>query len=929
MKIFRTLAASLALCTGLSAFADQYFRNHRYDSFQATPMDEGAIVFAGNSITNMHSWFEAFGSHQDVVGRGNSGGFAYEILENLESYIDSKPSKLFLMIGTNDISAATSDAKGAALDIQTIVRRVRLESPETEVYVQTILPRTNNAQATFENCNDILRQWVPELNDPKVHLIDLSEPMAPLGQSAYNSTWSCWDGLHPRAIGYQAWCRYIQEQVGYNTIYDGSITAAMQTNPAGINNSAGGRAEQFMFYPVQEGDVLFYGDDLVHQGEWHELLRSNKIKDRGGYWGWGGYNLTAAKAIVKTSLENQANKPAKIFFFYGVGGKDTTNYRAIVDEAKAQAPEAKIYIVSLTPSTNATTNTANVEFNTELEAIAEEKGATYVDIYTPMNADLSKNIMHTNYPTGRGYAVMSLELAKYLEEEGVNPQSLEEFDVLYNYRAARRTVGNALTTAMKVSYGDQVGQIKPQYQADIEAAITQAVAAVTDPTLDQNKANAAAEALNAVVNTARADLNFPTASTAANPTWYTIASKRGNTPITSFLPTGESVYKVGRGAMGKVSSGYNVWRFEDRGDNTYNIVNAAGQYINPVCNYNAAFTLTDEVPQSGFSLSYSNHSGCYVIYSGNVQLNQAASGYNLNWHSGNNRGTCPNRDDDGCAYNLVPFSGRIVAPDQLPTQTGWYEIWRDDNGMAVTNMDEMTLQIQSATKHYCYAMQYVSNPEPSPKNWIHLTIDGDNKNLRTLNGFEVGEYIAAQRTPFNIAINASASVALAYEVQYFLPFTNNGIPNVIGRSYNKKDPHYFARVTDSQLSNYDIWTVNAIGDEKAADLIDDMKVTLSHPGNKGLATVYHNGTFFVEKDAEVRHEHVAVSHPTLSRSAQNPLISVDNAAKTITVDYTQEPSGISEISSRAEKNRIFDLWGRRVATPRHGLYIVNGRKVRL
>ena len=157
MKTNRISALLAAVIIALTALADGPFREHRYDSFKATPTEPGQIIFAGNSITNMHSWFEAFGSHQEVIGRGNSGGFAYELLDNLESYIDSKPAKFFVMIGTNDISSGQS-VDVTARRIQTIVRRVRLESPETYVYVQSILPRSSNPKPDYELCNTVMKQ---------------------------------------------------------------------------------------------------------------------------------------------------------------------------------------------------------------------------------------------------------------------------------------------------------------------------------------------------------------------------------------------------------------------------------------------------------------------------------------------------------------------------------------------------------------------------------------------------------------------------------------------------------------------------------------------------------------------------------------------------------------------------------------------------
>ncbi len=913
MKFLRTIAAVAALFATVGAFADAPFRQHRYDSFQATPTEPGQILFAGNSITNMHSWFEAFGSHQEVVGRGNSGGYATELLDNLESYIDSKPSKLFVMIGTNDISSGSAYAK-TARDIQIIAQRVRIESPETEIYLQTILPRSSNAKPDYELCNSLVAQFVAEANDSKIHHINLSEVCAPLNG---NGTWS-YDGLHPRPIGYSAWCHHIQDLVGYNTVYPAEITSQ---DPAGAgNNSNGARVEQFPYYPVSADDVLFFGDETIHGGEWHELLRSKNVKDRGLMWGWGGVNLTVARNIVRTALQNQAQKPSKIFLFYGIGGQDETNYRLVVDEAKAQAPAAQIFVVSLTPSANADQDAVRTAFNSKLRTIASEKGATFVDIYTPLKEDLSKNIMNTNYVSGRGYIVMANELAKHIE--GTNPVSMSEYEKVYNLRAARRIIGNAMTEAFRVDYGSNPGQVKESHRAEIAQAIQAAADAVNDANLTADAATAAANALNAVVGNARADLNMPFASTADDPVWYTLTSLRGSKVLTA-AETGLS----GGAAVGASTSGSNVWRFESRGDETYNIVNGQGYYITPSAPYDTQMKVQTELPSAGFSLGSSNKSGAFVIYSSDSQLNQTpkANFPVYNWFS--KSGAFPDANDEGCAWSISLYEGDLIDETTTPDKTGWYEIRRVDNGLSVTNLDEMTLQNSNGNK-YSYAMRYVDNPAPGPKNWVHITAENGAHYMRSLNGFEVGDHIYAVREPYNLAITANASVPGAYNIQYFFAFTNEGITNVIGRSSSKNEPHYLKRVSDATLAAYDEWKVKVVGNT-APLVMNDTKVTVNLPANKGIATVYNNGSFFLDHGTPLTADDIVVTPAAdVKQTYDTPAVVVDPATKTITVDFTQ--TGIKEVAAKsAAPARAYDLWGRRVATPRHGLYIVNGRKVRL
>lgn len=869
MKFNRILAAAVSAAVCVAAWADGPFRAHRYDSFKATPTEQGQIVFAGNSITNMHSWFEAFGSHQEVIGRGNSGGFAYELLDNLESYIDGKPAKFFVMIGTNDVSSGQS-YQITAKRIETIVRRVRLESPVTEVYVESILPRSNNAKPDYELCNTAVREWVEALGDSKVHFINLSEVCAPLGV-INNRDWA-YDGLHPRPVGYAAWTRHIQDMVGYPSVYPAEVTGQ---DVCGLSGSSASRVEQFPYFPVHTGDVLFFGDEQVHGGEWHELMRCDKIKDRGYNWGWGGMALTSAKQVVASALKDQAEKPAKIFLFYGVGGKDLTNYRLLVDEAKAQAPEAKIYIVSLTPSTHAETNAANVAFNTSLAEIATEKGATYVDIYTPLNEDISKNIMHTNYVSGRGYIVMANKLAEYLAEEQVNPVSLAEYEAVYARRTVRTIIGNALTNALMLDYGTNPGQVKEQYRAAIEESIASAVALINKDGLTETEATGAADALSAVVASASADINYPVSSTETDSYWYSLVSARGNKAVTA---VGGKL--VGGSVAGASTLGSNIWKFVERGDDTYDIVNFKGEYINPAATYNEQMTVTTTRPERGFSLDSSNHTlGNFVIYTSDSQLNQTNKENKIfNWYGG----STPDRADQGCSYSISLFEGTIIDDSYAPVSSGWYEVSRASDNARMVNMDASARQ----NANYSYSMQYVAGAESSPKSWIYLEVDDQTRYVSGLNGYYLGEFVANSETPYSFVMAASPTVEGAYNVQYLYPFNISGVDNVIGRSSNANLPHFFRKVSDKTLADYDVWTV-LVAANSAAELVNNTKVTYASENNKGIATVYNNGKFFVPAGTVINPADITVTAPEgVEQERESAEIVVDADAMVIAVNLT-------------------------------------------
>ncbi|WP_297238173.1 GDSL-type esterase/lipase family protein [uncultured Porphyromonas sp.] len=106
--------------------------------FESLPTSPEDIVMLGNSITDGGEWAEIL-HNVHVRNRGISGDTTDGVLQRLGSITDGRPAKLFLMIGINDFAQGIS-GDSIARNIEQIICRIKAESPETEVYVQSILP---------------------------------------------------------------------------------------------------------------------------------------------------------------------------------------------------------------------------------------------------------------------------------------------------------------------------------------------------------------------------------------------------------------------------------------------------------------------------------------------------------------------------------------------------------------------------------------------------------------------------------------------------------------------------------------------------------------------------------------------------------------------------------------------------------------------
>lgn len=114
------------------------FYYQRATLFEVLPTSKSDIIFLGNSITNGGEWAELL-RNPHAKNRGISGDTTQGVLDRLSTITKGKPSKIFLLIGTNDLSRGKS-VDEVAKNVEKIVVRVKRESPATKLYVQSVFP---------------------------------------------------------------------------------------------------------------------------------------------------------------------------------------------------------------------------------------------------------------------------------------------------------------------------------------------------------------------------------------------------------------------------------------------------------------------------------------------------------------------------------------------------------------------------------------------------------------------------------------------------------------------------------------------------------------------------------------------------------------------------------------------------------------------
>lgn len=199
-------------------FAQQYSEYYYKQKalFENTPNTKNEIIFLGNSITEGGNWKVLF-PDKNVINRGISGDVTDGILFRLNEVTASKPSKVFLLIGTNDMARGKSI--GYVLEnTEKIILQIKKQSEETKIYLQSILPINPNVGDKFSGhknnhhkiieANKRLRALAQKQG---LKFINLHKRMG--NAKKHLKPKYTYDGLHLTEDGYMKWKKVILKYV--------------------------------------------------------------------------------------------------------------------------------------------------------------------------------------------------------------------------------------------------------------------------------------------------------------------------------------------------------------------------------------------------------------------------------------------------------------------------------------------------------------------------------------------------------------------------------------------------------------------------------------------------------------------------------------------------------------------------------------------
>lgn len=172
------------------------------------------IVFAGDSITEFFPVHEMLQSELKLYNRGIHGINSLQLLDHIDSQIlDLKPSKVFLLIGVNDLK--NRQPEEVCETVREIIDKIQQKLPETQIFLLSVFPMNESSEFVrtpslrSNKSISILNEHLSHLASDKVKWLDVHDLLCDeSGQLCRDLTV---DGLHLTIDGYAIISKIIQQ----------------------------------------------------------------------------------------------------------------------------------------------------------------------------------------------------------------------------------------------------------------------------------------------------------------------------------------------------------------------------------------------------------------------------------------------------------------------------------------------------------------------------------------------------------------------------------------------------------------------------------------------------------------------------------------------------------------------------------------------
>ena len=173
-------------------------------------------LFLGDSITDFYD-LDKYYKDLPVVNSGISGNITDDILKDMKKRVyQYNPSKVFLLIGTNDLIRDKSNEE-IVEGVEKIIKGIKENRPKAEIYLESIYPVNYKLSPRMVNVrkNDDIKEINEKLEDycedndiTYIDMYDLLKDDDDNFDSIYTD-----DGLHPNDEGYETITKKLKKYI--------------------------------------------------------------------------------------------------------------------------------------------------------------------------------------------------------------------------------------------------------------------------------------------------------------------------------------------------------------------------------------------------------------------------------------------------------------------------------------------------------------------------------------------------------------------------------------------------------------------------------------------------------------------------------------------------------------------------------------------
>ena len=198
------LLVGILLCINEQKIIDM---NYKLEKIERYTYNKESIVFLGDSITsrcNLNKYFPNY----NVYNSGIAGNMTKDILGDMENRVFVyNPTKVFILIGTNDLVYSGLDNDGIKNNIEEIINKIYEKNSNIKIYLESIYPVNNslNKEIVETRTNDNIKNLNNKIekicDNNKCTYINMYDNLT--DKNGNMKRIYTVDGLHLNKIGYK------------------------------------------------------------------------------------------------------------------------------------------------------------------------------------------------------------------------------------------------------------------------------------------------------------------------------------------------------------------------------------------------------------------------------------------------------------------------------------------------------------------------------------------------------------------------------------------------------------------------------------------------------------------------------------------------------------------------------------------------------